>query len=57
MWLPGNKRPDKLREAIKLFEDALKSQEVLNLNWKHSSLLQVRLIGSIEEVTKSDFCL
>lgn len=40
-WLPGNKRPDKLREAIKVFEDTLKSQEVLSLVWKHSGLLQV----------------
>ena len=44
MWIPRNKRPDKLRDAIKMFEEVLKLQEVICLDWKSDSLLQVALL-------------
>ena len=40
-WNPKNKRPDKLRDAIKMLEEVLKSQEVIYLHWKSCDLLQV----------------
>ena len=44
MWIPRNKRPDKLRDAIKMFEEVLKLQEVICLDWKSDSVLQVALL-------------
>jgi len=38
IWIPRNKRPDKIRDALKLFEEALKVHDVLCLDWKNCFL-------------------
>ena len=41
IWIPRNKRPDKLRDSIKSFEESLKLHEVVCLDWKNEGVLQV----------------
>ena len=58
VWMPRNKRPNKLRENIKYLEETLQMFAVVNLLWKTSNSLQIvfssGLICSIEITTSYD---
>jgi len=41
VWTPRNKRPSRLRDNIKMLEELLRSEEVLFVKWKQTSILKV----------------
>ncbi|XP_029841981.2 WD repeat-containing and planar cell polarity effector protein fritz homolog isoform X1 [Ixodes scapularis] len=41
MWTPSNRRPERLRDSIKEFEDILGTQKCISLKWITSGLLQL----------------
>nr|CAB3267680.1 WD repeat-containing and planar cell polarity effector protein fritz homolog [Phallusia mammillata] len=47
IWTPRNKRPYKLRENIKLLDEALKSSKVLHVKWSQQNNLQLSLSSGL----------
>ncbi|CAN7939515.1 unnamed protein product, partial [Ixodes hexagonus] len=41
MWTPSNRRPERLRDSLKEFEDILGAQKCISLKWITSGLLQL----------------